>query len=129
MNKFTKSILALGLALSIIVSVGGVSVFASGRATGSINGYSATGISSISYNSANASTTFTGAGKKSVTSTYVYVNNKTLAAGRLTKDCSTWHEAQVGFLAPSGCKSVIINSKHSVEVNYQRWAATTSITY
>ena len=129
MNTFTKSILALGLALSILVGVGGTSVFASGRATGSINGYSATGVSSISYSSANAYTTFTGAGKKSVASTYVYVNNKTLAAGRMTKDCSTWHDAQVRFSAPSGCKSVIINSKHIVEVNYQRWSATTSRTY
>ena len=129
MNKFTKSILALGLALSIIVSVGGVSVFAASQKRGNLNGYSTIAVSTIAKSSAYASTQFATNGKRSVTSTYVYVNTTTLAGGRSTKDFTSMREAKVSFVAPKGCRSVKISSSHYVEAFDKRWTANTSAVY
>ena len=126
MNKFTKSILALGLALSILIGVSGTSVFAASHYVTMINGYYATAVSNISSTNAAANTTFATKGRVSVESTYTYVNTQTLNAIKITKSSNTLGSSTVSFVAPSNCRSVSIYSKHRVDHYGKSWTVVTN---
>ena len=78
MNKVGKRFLSACLALSVICGIGGISVFAASSASGSINGYDTSGVSSISYTGASAYTSFETNGDVSVRATYTYINYNTI---------------------------------------------------
>ena len=130
MNKFTKRLLALGLALSISVGAGGVSVFAktgSGPAQGFLNGHRIYCFSDIGPNSARAKTiVYYNGGMTRVSSDYTYINNKTLRQTTINKQNRGIQSTEVGVLAPGGCRSVMIRSKHTVEFS-SKWTGTTYV--
>ena len=130
MNKFTKRLLALGLALSIVVGAGGVSVFAktgSGPAQGFLNGHRIYCFSDIGTQTGRAKTTvFYNGGMTRVSSDYTYINNKTLRQTTINKQNRGIQSTEVGFLAPGGCRSVMIRSKHTVEFS-SKWTGTTYV--
>ena len=127
MNKFTKGILSLGLALSIIVG-GAATAFADSK-SGSINGYYTTGSSYVTYNSGSAGTSFGSNGSVAVNSTYSYVNVNTLATGSTSRNNGHYKYASVSFSAPKNCRSVKVSSSHSVTAYGQSWSTTTSAIY
>lgn len=125
MKTLKKSILALGLALGVMASMG-ASAFA---ASGSINGYYTSGNSYIYSTSGSASTSFGDYGSVAVNSTYSYVNTKTLATGTQSRNNGHYKSTSVSFSAPSNCRSVAISSSHSVSAYSQTWTASTSKVY
>ena len=130
MNKFTKRLLALGIALSIVVGVGSVSVFAkTSRASAMVNGATAIGESSISYSTASASTTYYSAGSMSVNSTYTCVNVNTLYVRNINKNSTAYVPVSVNFKAPAKYKSVAIKSNHRVSFQINNWSASTRAEY
>ena len=132
MNKFTKSILALGLALSILIGVSGTSVFAASRSDyrfGNISNKQVTCVSNINYSTASATTSFQASGKLDVASTYAYVNTNTLIARKTSKSRIASKNPTVSFCAPVNCKSVWIQSTHTVEAYNQVWKGTTYCVY
>ncbi len=129
MNKVGKRFLSACLALSVICGIGGISVFAASSASGSINGYDTSGVSSIWYTGASAYTSFETNGDVSVRSTYTYINYNTLDEDDTYQSEGHYNYADVGFVAPSNCRSKKINSYHRVSAFSQTWTANTSATY
>ena len=85
MNKLGKRILSLGLVLSIVCGIGSISVFAAPSVSGSINGYTTKGVSSITYGGGSAYTSYGTNGEVTVTSTYHYINYINLNSDSSTK--------------------------------------------
>ena len=129
MNKFTKSILALGLALSILVGVGGTSVFAGSRLNLTIDGHPAIAESRVSQKKAWASTSYEHGGRVNVQSSYTYLDTKTMKAYNSSASRTSIKSATVNFNAPEGCQSVGINSCHRIEALNKTWTVTTSSKY
>ena len=129
MNKITKSILALGLALSILVGVGGTSVFAGSRNVLKIKDYYAIAESRISEKSAWAKTSFESGGKVTVNSLYIYLNTKNLNSYTTRANRSGIESVSLRFNAPANCRSVRIVTNHRVEVYGTTWNSTTNISY
>ena len=127
--KKRKRIVALGLAISIVLGIGSVAVFAASSATGSINGYTTKGVSSIGQKSASAYTSYGTSGQVSVNSKYSYVNTDTLSTGIKSQNNGHYNYAQVNFTAPTNCHSVKIESSHTVSASNQTWTAKTSKVY
>ena len=130
MNKITKNILALGLALSIIVGVGGVSVFAAAKKNQKkslVDGYYATAVSTISDTKASASTSYASSGAASVNSKYIYVKITTLEGGSMHRSTGNYGSATVNFTAPKNCRSVAVSSSHEVDTSKSVWRANTSV--
>lgn len=125
MKSFKKSILALGLALGVMASMG-ASAFA---ASGQINGYYTSGNSSVSSTSGSAYTSFGDYGSVAVNSTYSYVNTNNLTTGTQSKNNGHYKSASVSFSAPKNCRSVKVVSSHSISAYSQTWSANTSATY
>lgn len=129
MNKLGKRILSLGLVLSIVCGIGSISVFAASSVSGSINGYTTKGVSSITYSGGSAYTSYGTNGEVTVTSTYHYINYINLNSGSSTKRKGHTNYAQVDFSAPSNCRSNYISSSHKVATSSQTWTGITSKTY
>ena len=130
MNKFTKSILALGLALSIIVGVGGVSVFAAMKEDvkrGWINGYNASAVSTITETKASARTSYVGSGATTVYSQYTYVKLSTLENSKITRSYGNYGPSSVNFIAPKNCRSIAVVSSHEVHAGGSTWYANTKV--
>ena len=125
MKTFKKSILALGLAMGVLASIG-LSSFA---ASGQIAGYYTSGDSSISSTSGSAYTSYGDYGSVAVNSTYSWVNTKTLATGTQSRNNGHYKSTSVSFNAPSNSRSVAISSSHSVSAHGQSWSATSSRVY
>ena len=130
MKTFKKGILALGLTLGIIASVGGAA-FASSGVSGNINGTYTIGASSISYDEAKGRTMFGTLGLVTVSSDYTYINVHTLSTGTQSKyDGDTNRtSAVVSFVPPRNCRSVMIKSTHYVYAFGRLWSAKTDNTY
>ena len=130
MKSFKKGILALGLTLGIIASVGGAA-FAGSNAYGQVNGYAASGRSRIYTNTAEAATNFADRGTVTVYSEYVYVNVNNLNTGKITKNNggNNTDKASLSFTAPSNTRSVKIESSHVVYALGKLWSASTKATY
>ena len=125
MKTFKKSILALGLALGVMASIG-ASAFA---ANGQINGYYTSGNSYISSSGGSASTSFGNNGSVSVNSTYSYVNTEDLSTGTQDRNGGHYRSISVNFYAPNNCRSVKVKSHHRISAFSQLWEADTSIKY
>ena len=125
MNKFTKRLLALGLALSIVAGAGGVSVLAN-TAQGFINGYKIYCYSDITPNTAHSKTMVcANGGMARITSNYIYLNKNTLQKTKVTKQNRDIQSTEVYFTAPQNCSSVKVYSSHKVEFS-SVWSGTTS---
>jgi hypothetical protein len=123
MNKFTKGILSLGLALSILAGAAGTAL--ADTKTGSLGGNKTTGTSTISKYSASVSTSFNGSGTVSYSTTYKYVNSD-LGTGKIKRGNGTYGSSvSTKINAPSGYKSVRVDSVHDVVTSGQSWHATT----
>ena len=128
MNKFTKGILSLGLALSILAGAAGTAL--ADTKTGSLGGSNTRGTSTISKYSAYVSTSFTGSGTVSYSTTYKYVNSSNLSTGKITRgDGKYGSSVSTTIPAPAGYKSVCVNSSHNVSASGQSWKAYTSADY
>jgi len=131
MKSFKKSILAAGLALAVVTTIGGVAVFAAGlpqpvTEPSTLCGYGISGRSDMLYNTAYASTYYGGnSASVYVESTYRYWDNLRGIPGTMVKTTGHYKNARVEFNAPAGCKSVSISSTHNVYKNNQHWDATT----
>ena len=132
MNKLTKKLLALGLALSIVVGVGSVSVFASsssGPAQGFCDVHRIYCFSELGQKTARAKTTvFYNGGMTRISSDYTYMNNSTLKKTTVTKENRAIQTTGVSFTAPGNSRSVRIASTHKVEFNSQ-WTGHTYVNY
>ena len=131
MKTLKKGLLALGLTLGIIASVGGSSVFAVSYRRGYVNGAYVTAESNISYIKATGQTLSPKVGLVTVTSRYIYVNTRTFNAGRQDKyDGDTIRKlAKVSFTAPNNTKSITITSSHKVSSYGETWTACTTNEY
>lgn len=128
MNKFTKGILSLGLTLCILAGAAGTAL--ADTKTGALGGKSTRGTSTISKYSAYVSTSFTGSGVVSYSTTYKYVKSSNLSTGSMSRSNGGYTSSVSTTLnAPSGYKSVCINSSHDVSASGQSWHATTSADY
>ena len=128
MNKFTKGILSLGLTLCILAGAAGTAL--ADTKTGALGGKSIRGTSTISKYSAYVSTSFTGSGTVSYSTTYKYVKSSNLSTGSMSRSNGGYTSSVSTTLnAPSGYKSVCINSSHDVSASGQSWHATTSADY
>ena len=131
MKSFKKRILAAGLALAVVASIGGATVFASiysPQATdpSTICGYGVTGKSDVKYNTAYAYTSYGGyADTVSVESTYIYYDNVHRIHKTETKRNGHYRSARVEFTVPAGCTSISISSNHYLSKGGQRWYAET----
>ena len=128
MNKFTKSVLALGLALSILAGVGGVSVFAKSFEKGQVNGVNCRGGSSIAATSASAYTSYDTNGTVTVSSTYKYVRISDLKGTTEKRTNGHYNYTSNNFSVSNSHRSVYISSNHKVSISGQSWSATTSAT-
>ena len=128
MKSFKKGILALGLTLGIIASLGGAA-FAGSTSHGIVNGFLVTAKSNINYYEGSAYTQYEIAGGAEVYSYYYYVNPTTGYAGRMVKQNGGIKYARVEFAAPKNCRSLQINSSHKLSAYGEKWSANTTATY
>ena len=127
MKSFKKGILALGLTLGIIASVGG-GAFAYESTYGTVSGYGATGHSYCYATSGYSNTTYNRPGYLYVNSVYNYINIKTLSAGTKTQS-TTSNNSTLAYQyvsAPNNCRSVDMYSTHVVSYGGQTWTGNTN---
>ena len=131
MKSLKKGILALGLTLGIIASVGSGSVFASAFASGIVKGYSTTGHSYCYYTYGNSSTSYNRSGYVAVSSVYNYINKSTLSTGTKTRSSTknNGYFIDVDVYAPYNCRSVNMYSTHVVSYGGQTWTGSTDDKY
>lgn len=128
MNQFTKGILSLGIALSILAGAAGTAL--ADTKTGSLGGSNTYATSTISKYSAYVSTSFTGSGTVSYSTTYKYVKSSNLSTGSMSRSNGGYTSSVSKTLnAPAGYKSVCVNSSHNVSASGQSWKATTNADY
>ena len=129
MKSLKKGILALGLTLGIIASVGGSAILAAPSQSGMVNGHTVRGYS-FCYNNYGRGITqiYNGRGFLSVNSTYNYVNVRKLTTGSITKDYGNNNitHATVWIDAPSGCRGVSMLSSHIAYEAGDFWSANTN---
>ena len=127
MKTFKKSLLALGLTLGIIASVGG-GAFAYESTYGTVSGYGATGRSYCYATSGYSNTTYNRSGYLYVNSVYNYINIKTLSAGTKTQSSTKNNSsyATLDIYAPNNCRSVDMYSTHVVSYGGQTWTGNTN---
>lgn len=128
MNKFTKGILSLGLALSILVGAAGTAL--ADTKEGSLGGNKTTATSTINKKNAYVSTTFNGSGVVSYSSEYKYVRSSDLDTGIINRGYGNYSTSvSTKIYAPDGYKSVYVKSSHKAVTNGQSWKAETSADY
>ena len=127
MKTFKKSLLALGLTLGIIASVGG-GAFAYESTYGTVSGYGATGHSYCFYSYGWTYTSYNRSGYVSVNSVYNYINTKTLSTGTKTQSSTKNNSssASLNIYAPNNCRSVDMYSTHVVSYGGQTWTGNTN---
>ena len=128
MKSFKKSILAVGLTLGIIASLGGSAFCVAYRPyeTGYISGNSTVGCSDVTSYGGSAYTYYGGyASTLSVNSTYISINTRTGVSDYTTKSAGHYKNASVSFTAPSNNKSVSIYSYHKIVAGAQNWSVET----
>ena len=127
MKSFKKGILALGLTLGIIASVGG-GAFAYESTYGTVSGYGATGHSYCFYSYGWTYTSYNRSGYVSVNSVYNYINTKTLSTGTKTQSSTKNNSssASLNIYAPNNCRSVDMYSTHVVSYGGQTWTGNTN---
>ena len=127
MKTFKKSLLALGLTLGIIASVGG-GAFAYESTYGTVSGYGATGNSYCFYSYGWTYTSYNRSGYVSVNSVYNYINTKTLSTGAKTQSSTKNNSssASLNIYAPNNCRSVDMYSTHVVSYGGQTWTGNTN---
>ena len=127
MKSFKKGILALGLTLGIIASVGG-GAFAYESTYGTVSGYGATGHSYCFYSYGWTYTSSNRSGYVSVNSVYNYINTKTLSTGTKTQSSTKNNSssASLNIYAPNNCRSVDMYSTHVVSYGGQTWTGNTN---
>ena len=127
MKTFKKSLLALGLTLGIIASVGG-GAFAYEYTYGTVSGYGATGHSYCFYSYGWTYTSYNRSGYVSVNSVYNYINTKTLSTGTKTQSSTKNNSssASLNIYAPNNCRSVDMYSTHVVSYGGQTWTGNTN---
>ena len=127
MKTFKKSLLALGLTLGIIASVGG-GAFAYESTYGTVSGYGATGHSYCFYSYGWTYTSYNRSGYVSVNSVYNYINTKTLSTGTKTQSSTKNNSssASLNIYAPNNCRSVDMYSTHVVSNGGQTWTGNTN---
>ena len=130
MKSFKKGILALGLTLGIIASLGGAA-FAGSEAYGHVNSYATSGRSRAFATSADARTFCGAKGTVTVYSEYSYINVSNLTTGTMTKNDggNNTYVASLAFTAPKNCRSVKIKSSHVVYAFGELWNANTDARY
>lgn len=130
MKKFGKRILALGVALSIICSIGCAS-FAASSIKPTVNGIKGSASSTMAKDgeSASASTTYNASGAVSVKSTYTSLHISSRKPRTLTRTKGNYGTASVNFTKPTNYVSQRISSEHSISVSNQRWTGNTSDSY
>lgn len=130
MKKFGKRILALGVALSIICSIGCAS-FAASSIKPTVNGIKGSASSTMakSGESASASTTYNASGAVSVKSTYTSVHIATRKVKTQNKTKGNYGSVSVSFTKPLNHVSKRISSEHSISVGNQKWTGKTSDSY
>ena len=124
MKSFKKGILALGLTLGIIASVGGAA-FAGSFSHGFIKNFIITANSSINSDKASAYTLYDDVGVAEVSSAYYYVNPTTFYSGRMIKQHGQFKYAHVEFIAPKNHQSLAIQSSHKLAAHGQKWTGST----
>ena len=128
MKSFKKSILAVGLTLGIIASLGG-SAFCDAKGPyepATVSGYGAVACSDVTRYGGSAYTYYGGyASTLSVNSKYIYINTRTGVSNYTTKSTGHYKNASVSFTAPSNNKSVSIYSYHKIVAGAQTWLAET----
>lgn len=129
MKSFKKGILALGLTLGIIASVGGGAFAAS--SSGRINGYTVYGYSHCSPMHSYASTSFVAPNcYVAVNTIYNYVNTKTLSTGTKSSSSSrNNYSVSLTLYAPNNCLSVNESSTHVASTGGQSWTGFTNERY
>ena len=130
MNKFTKGILSLGIALSILAGATGVTAFAASKTdkkSGSIGSNYTSGSSTIDDRTASAYTSFGNNGTVSVNSTYDYVRLSDVKGFTSTRSNGHYHSTSVSFSVGENYRSVKIKSDHYVAGSGQTWTAKTSV--
>ena len=130
MKSFKKGILALGLTLGIIASVGSAS-FAAYNTSGRINGYTVYGYSSCSPMHSYSSTSFVAPNcYVAVNTVYNYVNTKTLSTGTKSNSSSrNNYSVSLTLYAPNNCLSVNESSTHVASTGGQSWTGFTNDKY
>jgi hypothetical protein len=131
MKSLKKGILALGLTLGIIASVGGSVVFAASETFGHVNSYATSARSRVFTNTADARTFFATKGTVTVYSEYYYINVNNLNIGKMTRNDggNNTYVASLAFTAPNNTRSVKIESSHVVYAFGDLWSASTKATY
>ena len=127
MKSLKKGILALGLTLGIIASVGGAA-FAYESTYGTVSGYGATGHSYCFSTYGWTYTSYNRSGYVAVNSVYNYVNTKTLSTGTKTQSSTKNNSssASLDIFAPYNCRSVDMYSTHVVSYGGQTWTGNTN---
>ena len=125
MKKLGKRILALGLTLGVICSIGSVS-FAASKLTPTIGGYKASATSSIEKSYASSSTTYNGSGAVSVNSKYIVSHKDTRRERTLTGSKGNYGTVTLTISAPKYHESKRITTTHKVFATNQSWTGTTS---
>ena len=128
MKSFKKSILAVGLTLGIIASLGGSAFCVAYRPyeTGYISGNGTVGCSDVTSYGGSAYTYYGGyASTLSVNSTYISINTRTGVPKIETKSAGHYKNASVSFTVPAGSKSVSIYSYHKIVAGAQNWSVET----
>ena len=128
MKSFKKSILAVGLTLGIIASLGG-SAFCDAKGPyepATVSGYGAVACSDVTRYGGSAYTSYGGyASTLSVNSTYISINTRTGVPKFETKSAGHYKNASVSFTVPAGSKSVSIYSYHKIVAGAQNWSVET----
>lgn len=123
-----KHFLALTTAAIISIAME-TPAFAVSSVSGGIDRYTTKGSSQIYSTYATASTAFTYNGSVSVSSSYSYINTSTLEVTTVSSSKGGMSSVNIEIAAPTSCRSVRIDSKHSVSALNQKWTATTSAVY
>ena len=127
MKSFKKAILAAGLTLAVVASIGGSAFCDSYRHKNDIGGYGATVASDIKGTSGSAYTSYGGYGTVSLNSTYVYCSTKANGdRGTYTSNKGHYKSVSTSFTAPNGSRSVSISTDHYVAGGGEKWYFTTS---
>ena len=126
MKSFKKSILAVGLALAVITSIGGTAVYATPRyVSRNVGGYGVTASSDIKYGYGTAYTSYGDYGSVTVQTTYYYCNVRNGQSGYKTGAAGHFKSASVTLTAPNGTKSVSMLSDHSCSAHGESWSGPT----
>ena len=127
MKSFTKSILAIGLTLGIVASIGSSAFCASHKHKDDIGGWGVDVGSDINYDTGSAYTSYGGYGTVSLDSYFNWCSVKPNGGSGTDHHTSGHYKyCSTSFPAHSNSKSVSIETKHYVSGGGEEWKTTTS---